>query len=133
MSLYSSFSAKKDGQKLLASARLRYRILSVLHQALEESGLTKTDLAKRLNIRRSAVGNVFKGDGNLRINTLAEYLIAMDRELVVSVVDRGVPRQLAGSAVNRTTLAVSGIVSRGGYKRNNEAVYLDARNPVKVA
>ncbi|MEU6336313.1 helix-turn-helix transcriptional regulator [Streptomyces cellulosae] len=91
-SLYERFASSEDGGQLLATTRLRREVLRILHRALEASGLTQSQLAERLHVRKSAVSQVFRGDGNLRINTLAQYLAAMGYELDLRVVEAGEPR-----------------------------------------
>jgi transcriptional regulator with XRE-family HTH domain len=93
--LYEQLAANDRGRMELASARLRYEVLGVLHKALEVSGMSQSDLARRLNLRRSAVNQVFRGDGNVRISTLAEYLYAMGFELDLRLVQAGEPRRAA--------------------------------------
>lgn len=89
-SFYERVAAKPGGAAALAAARLREEMLVALHQAFELSGLhTKAEVARRLSVRRSAVSQVFKGDGNLRVNTLAEYLYALGFELDVKLVHAG--------------------------------------------
>lgn len=63
-----------------AGARLRYRVLEALHEAHSQSGLTQVEVARRLGRRKSAVGQVLNGDGNVTINTLAHYLAVMGFE-----------------------------------------------------
>jgi transcriptional regulator with XRE-family HTH domain len=93
-SLYDRVAAKSGGAAALAAARLREELLVALHQAFEASGLrSKAELARRLNVRRSAVNQVFKGDGNLRATTIAEYLFALGFELDVTLVQAGEPRR----------------------------------------
>jgi hypothetical protein len=93
-SLYDRVASKPGGEAALAAARLRRQVLVALHQAFEESGLhTKTEIARRLNIRRSAVCQVFRGGGNLRVNTLADYLFALGFELEVKLVQAVEPRR----------------------------------------
>ena len=92
-SLYDRFASSEDGSHLLAATRLRRETLRILHRALEASGLTQSQLADRLHIRKSAVSQVFRGDGNLRVNTLAHYLSAMGYELDIRMVDAGEPRK----------------------------------------
>lgn len=133
MSLYSNFSAQREGEDLLAAARLRYRILTVLHQALTESGITKAELARRLGVRRSAVGNVFRGDGNLRVNTIAEYLSAMDRELAIDAVERGTARREIETSADAMVVSIPDIVGRGGHKPGSDDAYRRAGRPVQVA
>jgi transcriptional regulator with XRE-family HTH domain len=93
--LYERVARQPDGLRLLAGSRLRRRVLAVLHQALDLSRLSQAELAKKLGIRRSAVNQVFRGDGNVRIETLAEYLHEMGFELDVQLVEAGEPRRAA--------------------------------------
>ncbi len=85
MSLRKIVESIPGGTAALASARLRRRVLRALDEGMESSGISQAELARRLGRSRSAVNQVLTGDGNLRIETLAEYLEAMGCELVVSV------------------------------------------------
>jgi len=80
VSLYDLLSSTNEGRRGLAGARLRHEVLAALHQALEASGMSKAQLASSLGVRRSAVTGVFKGNGNLRVNTLSQYLFEMGFE-----------------------------------------------------
>jgi transcriptional regulator with XRE-family HTH domain len=91
--LYESIASTPDGLRSLASARLRRRVLILLHRALNRSGLSQRDLAKKLGYRRSAVNQVFRGDGNVRIETLAEYLHELGYELDLNLVPAGEHRR----------------------------------------
>src|SRR5262245_19347399 len=106
--LHDRVAGKRGGEKALAAARLRREVLVVLHHAFEASGLrTQTEIARRLGVRRSAVSQVFKGDGNLRINTLAEYLFTLGFEIDLNLVTAGEPRRatLEGQAAVPKDLA----------------------------
>jgi transcriptional regulator with XRE-family HTH domain len=92
-SLYEQLEAKNKGGMALASARLRYEVLGALHKALDACGMSQSDLARRMQLRRSAVNQVFRGDGNVRISTLAEYLYSMGYELDLQLVGAGEPRR----------------------------------------
>ena len=91
-SLYERIARTADGRRRLANSRLRREVLDVLHRALRNSGLSQTDLAVRLGVRKSAVNQVLNGDGNVRIGTLANYLLAADHELKLELVPAGQPR-----------------------------------------
>jgi transcriptional regulator with XRE-family HTH domain len=91
--LYDRFAATERGGRALAGARLRHEILSVLHQAFQLCRMSQSDLADRMGKRRSAVNQVLRGDGNLVVNTVAEYLFAMGFELDVRLVRAGEPRR----------------------------------------
>ncbi|MFK0192442.1 helix-turn-helix domain-containing protein [Kitasatospora sp. NPDC090308] len=97
-SLYDRLEASEEGSRALAAARLRYEVLAQIHDALAETGVTQAELARRLDIRRSAVNQTFNGDGNVRVSTLAEYLHALGWELKLGRVQRGAIRQEAVSA-----------------------------------
>ncbi|MFE0730926.1 helix-turn-helix domain-containing protein [Streptomyces antibioticus] len=91
--LYERLAATEEGARALAAARLRYEALATIHESLEESGATQTELARRLGIRKSAVNQVVHGDGNMRVSTLAEYLHALGFELTLNKVEAGAPRK----------------------------------------
>ncbi|MGW5610157.1 helix-turn-helix domain-containing protein [Streptomyces sp. NPDC003753] len=94
-SLYERMAQSERGARHLASARLRHEVLRKLHLALESSGINQNRLAEILRIRKSAVSQTLRGDGNLRIKTLAEYLHAMGYELDLRLVEAGEPRKAA--------------------------------------
>ncbi|MFI2734747.1 helix-turn-helix domain-containing protein [Streptomyces sp. NPDC018711] len=91
--LYERLAATEEGARALAAARLRYEALATIHESLEESGVTQTELARRLGIRKSAVNQVVHSDGNMRISTLAEYLHALGFELSLDRVKAGTARE----------------------------------------
>lgn len=93
MSLYDRIASSEAGSRALADARLRREVLELIHSALEECGLTQVEIAKRLGVRKSAVNQVLRGDGNVRITTLAEYLYATGHEMTVGLVPAGQPRR----------------------------------------
>jgi transcriptional regulator with XRE-family HTH domain len=92
-SLYDRIARTEGGSRQLAAARLRHEVLKLVHRAQRASGLNQVQLAKRLGVRKSAVNQVLRGDGNLRINTLAEYLHATGFEMTVELVPAGQPRE----------------------------------------
>ena len=85
MSLRNIVESMRGGKAALASARLRRQVLRALDVGMASAGLTQAHLARRLGKSRSAVNQVLTGDGNLRIETLAEYLEAMGCEVVLSI------------------------------------------------
>src|SRR4051794_21233132 len=82
--LYTAVAATPDGNRRLAAAHARYDTLRLLHRTLEGAKLTRSALANRLGIRKSAVSQVLSGNGNVRINTLADYLYECGQRLVLS-------------------------------------------------
>lgn len=92
MNLHDRLAQSHEGRRALAAARLRYSVLKGLTKALRESGISQSELASRLGIRRSAVNAVFKGTGNVRVNTVAEYLDMMGFEATLMVSPTGAAR-----------------------------------------
>lgn len=91
--LYERVASTDDGIKRLAVGRLKREVLRALHLALKASGRTQSELASRLKVRKSAVNQVLRGDGNLRVQTVAEYLHALGYELDLRLVAVGEPRR----------------------------------------
>lgn len=81
MTLFDRLTATTEGKRQMAAAGLRYEALKQLNRALLSSGMTQADLARALGVRKSAVSAVFKGNGNLHLNTFAEYMAAMGEEV----------------------------------------------------
>lgn len=77
MDLMKFVEGMPDGKRMLASSRFRRQVLIALDQALDQSGLSQSDLAQKLGLTRSAVSQVFNGDGNLRAGTISDYLFEM--------------------------------------------------------
>ncbi|MBA3019699.1 MAG: helix-turn-helix domain-containing protein [Propionicimonas sp.] len=92
MSLYEAITQTRGGQRHLAKARLRYRVLSLLHEALAKSGLNQTELAEAAEVGKSAVSQAFAGNGNLRVDTVAAYLDALGFELGLRLEPAGTAR-----------------------------------------
>ncbi|WP_299928902.1 helix-turn-helix transcriptional regulator [uncultured Nocardioides sp.] len=97
MTLSNLLSSTPEGRRAMAAAKLRGDVLELLHDALETAGMTRVALATKLGRGKSAVTNALTGDGNLRVNTIAEYLDAMDMDLEISA------RPRAAAQVARTT------------------------------
>lgn len=105
--LYERMARTRAGAIALAAARLRRNANSALQRALRESGRTRTDLAQELGIRKSAVTQVFNANeeneyGNLRLNTLAEYLYVLGYEVELVLVNKGQPREDAVRDMRQT-------------------------------
>jgi len=96
MSLYESFAARPSGGRALAKARLQRAVLRILDRALMLSAVeSQSALANRLHIRKSAVSQVLRGDGNVRISTLADYLYELGFEANLELVNAGELRRAA--------------------------------------
>jgi hypothetical protein len=86
MTLREELEQLPGGKKRIASARLRRGVIKALHESLEFSKLNQSDLAKKLGKTRSAIGQVFNGDGNVEIETVSDYLFEMGVELQLTLI-----------------------------------------------
>jgi transcriptional regulator with XRE-family HTH domain len=79
----TSFRLKID-PKRRAVARFVMTVRDELQRALAEeaarTGLTKSEVANRLGIHRSAISRRIKGTDNLSLTSVAEMMWAMDRD-----------------------------------------------------
>ena len=78
-----------DRRLLAAGSRLRARALALVHGAMRESKVDQTELASLVGVRKSAVNALLRGNGNVRIDTLAEYLGALGYEADLTAVPFG--------------------------------------------
>lgn len=74
---------------LAGAARLRARCLALLNGALRATDCDQVQLASRLGVRKSAVNALLRGNGNVRINSLAEYMGALGFEIDMIAVPLG--------------------------------------------
>ncbi len=93
MSAYDRLASTGQGSRLLAESRLRYRVLAIIDEAMASAELNQVSLANKMGVRKSAVNGVLRGDGNLRVNTLADYLHACGLELELTAVPEGTARK----------------------------------------
>lgn len=89
-------------------ARATNRVVGLLHEALEASGLSQRDLAAALDVSEGRVSQVVGGDGNVYLSTLARYLRAMGYELLVQAEATSHDLPEIGSRRRRRDLARSG-------------------------
>jgi transcriptional regulator with XRE-family HTH domain len=58
----------------------------VLARALESSGITRTDLARRLGVSKSEITHRLRGERNITVRKLAATLFALGHELEIGAV-----------------------------------------------
>lgn len=92
---YEQVMATPGGARALSAARLRYEVLKYLHWALTYTGMSQRGLARRLGIQSAAVSSTLRGNGNLRVDTVAAYLHELGFELQVKLVPLGTARRKA--------------------------------------
>lgn len=92
-SYYERRASSPQGRLGLAAAAAAASVSRLLHAAKAASGLSSKEIATGLAVTEGRVSQVFSGDGNLHIATLARFVRAMGYELKISAVpiDKGRP------------------------------------------
>lgn len=90
---YDRAVSTPEGQRLMASAELRMRAATLIHQALEASGKGKKALSKETDIPLKTINRVLDSSCNVTMTEYAEVLAALGFELVFQVVPLGEIRQ----------------------------------------
>lgn len=73
---YDDFGGAAEGGRALARAHLRYEALEAITIACKEAGLSRSELAERLGVTKSAVSQLLNGDRDMRLSKLADCLHA---------------------------------------------------------
>jgi len=74
-------SGSDDASREVEAGRSVNRVVGLLNEALAVSGRTQVEIAEALGVTAGRVSQVFSGEGNIRISTLARYLRAMGYSL----------------------------------------------------
>jgi len=64
-------------------ARTEKQLGAILRRVRKQSGLTKSDLGKRIHLRQGTVSRLEAGAPAIQLHTLMEALAALDLELVI--------------------------------------------------
>ena len=105
----SQRTAALDDDILLVGSRLRLRSLAIINGAMHAQQITTAELARRLGVRPSTVLHTLDGNGDFRLQTLAEYLGALGVEVELVPVERG---EIAASMNGRRAPSVLPVTMR---------------------
>jgi len=73
-------SRSEANAKLLAEEVLITEVTEAIWRAMEEAGLTKAELAKKMEATKGHVSQVLNGNRNMTLRTLADICFALDRK-----------------------------------------------------
>jgi transcriptional regulator with XRE-family HTH domain len=74
-----------ENSKLLAQELLITEVTESIWKAMEDAGLTKTELASRMNTTKGYVSQVLSGSRNMTLRTLADICFALGDKPVFSM------------------------------------------------
>ena len=86
MSLYDRITSSPDRMKNFQRERLEMEITELICQLMEQQGITRADLAKRLGKSRPYITKMLGSGTNLTVKTISDIFFALGRSL--RVVDR---------------------------------------------
>jgi len=93
---YETFeAASTQHRRLLQQEKLILEVTEVLSDALRREGGTKTDLATRLQKSKGFVSQVFAGDRNLTLRTIADVADALGYEIHIQAMKKIVHQKAA--------------------------------------
>ena len=94
----SWFQPDDQERRLLVQERLLLEASEAVCRALDDRGVSRSDLAKLLSVRASEVTQRLSGGRNLTLRTLAETLDVLGYDVHLSLVDRGAGSRLRSPA-----------------------------------
>ncbi len=62
-----------------------FKIGALLRQAREDSGLTKEEIAERLNTKKSAISRIENHAEDIKLSTLEKFASVLGRKIEVSI------------------------------------------------
>lgn len=90
MSLYDECMETPEGRLGLAAVNATAEIMKILEDTKEYKGFDNVAIAAAMGVSEQRIEEIFNGDGNLHIATLAQLLDAMDTMLCFYTIDKGV-------------------------------------------
>lgn len=67
---------------------LNARIVEQAERAMKESGMSRADLARRMDVSRARVTTLLNEEGNFQLETIAKLAVALDRDVAVRLVKK---------------------------------------------
>lgn len=89
-SMYDECMETPQGRQGLAAANATANIMKLLEDTKEYKGLANIDIALIMGTTEQRIEEIFNGDGNLHIATVAKLLDAMDTILGLYTIDKEV-------------------------------------------
>lgn len=74
----------KDSLRILQQEGLIFEVTELIAEAMQDKGVTKAELAKRLGKSRSFVTQLLDGTANMTLKTVADVFTVMELELTVT-------------------------------------------------
>jgi len=86
-----------------------------LFQALQDAGITKTELAEKLNKTPAFVSKLFRGSHNMTLKTLAEVAYTLDKRVRVKLIEKSAVEQWH---TDDSSFVKDGVITKHHYQAN---------------
>lgn len=86
--------------RTLAEESLIVDVAEEIWQALNQAGLSKTDLAKRLNVSKPRITKLLDGSANMTLRTLADIAFELGKKITITLSNKSA----AGGWAQKTTI-----------------------------
>ena len=97
-STYEEFAEKAENRRLLAQEGLVLEGSELVARLMNESGVTRSELAKRIGKTRSYVTQLLSGSRNMTLRTLADIAFALGAEVKMEAVPIEKPSAVTGDS-----------------------------------
>lgn len=78
-SLTKQLTSTADGMRLYQQERAILEVTETVCRLMEEQGVTRSELAKRINKNKSHVTQLLDGEANMTVRTISDMFGALDR------------------------------------------------------
>jgi antitoxin component HigA of HigAB toxin-antitoxin module len=95
-------NASDENAKLVAQELLIAEVTEAVWKAMEQAGITKTELAKRMGATKGHVSQVLSGSRNMTLRTLSDICFALELKPAMTVsqpTDGGAWQTIPGDTV----------------------------------
>ncbi len=73
-----------EGRRLYFREDLIFEVSEAICRTMQEKGVSRAELAKRLNVSKSNITQLLSGNHNMRLTSVADLLYALDMKLKVT-------------------------------------------------
>ncbi len=87
----------------MKTARFVSRLQRSIQNALQLSGMTQQQVAEKLGVDRSVINRRLKGKANLTARSIAEFAYALDKDIIIELVDQHKPK-IGSNWISKTTI-----------------------------
>lgn len=82
MTAYERLTTTKNGRRMLVREQTILEVTEMICSLMDASGVTRSELARRMGKTKAAVSQMLDGERNLTLKSVSDMLFALDKALV---------------------------------------------------